>query len=737
MAIAVKRQQSRRRLAAITFLSNISLDGSHRDTNLGAIFNLSLHEKQRPNLTNETNYPNQINNSNLDRKLQIHQQKLSQISLDSNAAQKRSFLKEELILRSDSLNDNEEKENVGVHQRIENQCSSFLIEPKYRERTATATTTINIDGNGVVSDFHQVGIRSMSIDEKQELLCNYGKAGSFTETSNDCKKYHSINSITSFSYSSEGSSPGTLHNFLNPVQSNSDARGFVEPHSADVFPSKNIEQCFSCVRCSDQSLSKSIEENQSRFPLPIPAANKSHVFSSTSTKSSLNESEENVELINSDNCSKKSFKLVNPNTNSNKSCSGSVENIGGFKSANQHHRTTSFGSFKSLSSQATNRICNRTYHDFSCCLYLKKHFNDNKLVFVTSKTHGPISIFSSIPIDSKRNQNHHHHHNRSDSMKEHFSSSNKRNTRIISGSRQLSTITDGDSCNILTQLGLDTIEEDISFHHLLANDEKKFKPNNIFEAIAYNNSIIMNRNPSNHPNRHQMPKTFGLNSMALCSSPLNDSSFIIPQSNSDIQVNAVDHLTVNWPYFATASPNCFKELIYHPNLLDDPELIAGKHSTLLAFPSFVTSIIDYVKPQDLKKELNDKFRERFPHVQLTLSKLRSIKREICKIARNECGLDFLTIAQAYVYFEKLILKTLITKHNRKLCAGACLILSAKLNDVKRSDLKQLIEKVESGFRLNRKELLNTEFGVLIALEFNLHLPTWQIQPHYQRLIYES
>lgn len=69
-----------------------------------------------------------------------------------------------------------------------------------------------------------------------------------------------------------------------------------------------------------------------------------------------------------------------------------------------------------------------------------------------------------------------------------------------------------------------------------------------------------------------------------------------------------------------------------------------------------------------------------------------MKREIRKLAQDECGFEEPTVAMAFVYFEKLVLQGKLNKQNRKLCAGACVLLAAKIGgDLKKQEVKLLID----------------------------------------------
>ncbi|XP_068996602.1 CDK5 and ABL1 enzyme substrate 2-like isoform X1 [Embiotoca jacksoni] len=183
---------------------------------------------------------------------------------------------------------------------------------------------------------------------------------------------------------------------------------------------------------------------------------------------------------------------------------------------------------------------------------------------------------------------------------------------------------------------------------------------------------------------------------------------------------------------------CVEEVAeYDPNLLSDPQWPCGRHKRVLIFASYVTTVIEYVKPSDLKKDMNETFREKFPHIKLTLSKIRSLKRDMRAVS-EEFGLQPVTIAMAFVYFEKLVLQGRLNKQNRKLVAAACVLLAAKISsDLRKPDVKQLIDKLEERFRINRRELIPLEFPVLVALEMGLYLPESKVMPHYRRLVQQG
>ncbi|CAB0044785.1 unnamed protein product [Trichogramma brassicae] len=284
-------------------------------------------------------------------------------------------------------------------------------------------------------------------------------------------------------------------------------------------------------------------------------------------------------------------------------------------------------------------------------------FTDDRVILVSSKK-VPFLVFSSIPYSKEQRT----------SWSELRKDAGRRKNTITS--RPLSSINDTrDHQDPFGLLGIERAQEgqQISYARLLEpsrqfqqQQQKEQQPQqqrkpHFSDSEAIELMHIASSNNKHHVVSRTKTITWNRDHAKWCLS-------------YDVAATRLQHTGDSPPVVLAESKEWDDQIPYNPNLLDDPELIAGKHRTLLTFTSYMTSVIDYVRPTDLKKELNDKFHEKFPHIQLTLSKQK---------------------------------------------------------------------RTESVLRLNRKDLLNSEFAVLVALEFGLHLPTWEIFPHYQRLLYES
>ncbi|KAF8927498.1 CDK5 and ABL1 enzyme substrate 1 [Dissophora ornata] len=193
---------------------------------------------------------------------------------------------------------------------------------------------------------------------------------------------------------------------------------------------------------------------------------------------------------------------------------------------------------------------------------------------------------------------------------------------------------------------------------------------------------------------------------------------------------------------------------YDPYYLDDPELKTGKNRTVISLACYMGSVIQYTRPSDLKRELNEHFRSTHPTVDpsITLSKIRKVKSDLLAIS-EEMDLEISTAALAYAYFEKLILKgnwkgsgystestsSPVTKENRKLMACVCLLLAYKVNEPKRSpgEFTALMKQMTKHMDVSIKDIKEHEFQVFALLEFNLNLPRQEFLPHFEQILYRQ
>ena len=141
----------------------------------------------------------------------------------------------------------------------------------------------------------------------------------------------------------------------------------------------------------------------------------------------------------------------------------------------------------------------------------------------------------------------------------------------------------------------------------------------------------------------------------------------------------------------------------------------------------ISSVILFVNDKDLKNSLNEQFRERHPQLppSLTVSKIRNLK----KSALLQCmalSIEVSTVASAVIFFERLCLKGVITKANRRLTMAVSLLLSYKFNECVTSKfhsrLYSMLDFIDKDWKISKKEVFDAEFGAFVHLGFTLLVP---------------
>jgi len=176
---------------------------------------------------------------------------------------------------------------------------------------------------------------------------------------------------------------------------------------------------------------------------------------------------------------------------------------------------------------------------------------------------------------------------------------------------------------------------------------------------------------------------------------------------------------------------------YHPDFLDDPTLTTGKHLTMLPIPGHRIAVLHFVKKKALKGELNDQFRERHENINwsISLTKIRKVKRKLLDIGLSQ-RYNLSTVAHAYVLFEKLVLQNKVTKENRYVVGGACLLISMKWNEDKSTSKKFIrsnLDAMEKSLSVSKERILLEEMRIYVDLSFGVFLPVKVVASHLERI----
>ena len=102
------------------------------------------------------------------------------------------------------------------------------------------------------------------------------------------------------------------------------------------------------------------------------------------------------------------------------------------------------------------------------------------------------------------------------------------------------------------------------------------------------------------------------------------------------------------------------------------------------------------------------------------------------------GIEISTVAIAMVNFERLCMKSLVTKYNRRLSMAVSLMLAVKFNETVYENyhgvLNALLSFFDREWDLPKKQVFEAEFGAFVHLGFTMHLPFPHVYLMYTRLL---
>lgn len=238
--------------------------------------------------------------------------------------------------------------------------------------------------------------------------------------------------------------------------------------------------------------------------------------------------------------------------------------------------------------------------------------------------------------------------------------------------------------------------------------------------------------PPRQPTSPPLPSAAGLHDLGGCGT-LNDAAAAATAAASPATPLKRKGESYGFLLHTDLATGGEDDAAYDPYEVDDPALQSGKHRMVMNLPGFVESVVPYVKPHDLKAQLNEQWALLHENISrsLTLSKIRAAKRDLAAVAL-EADAEIATVALAHVYYERLVLRGVVNKPNRKLIAAVSLLLAAKWNEPK--VVRALLQGIERALGIPRAVVCRSEFSVYVELGFALRVEPAHVHSHFVRLL---